>query len=94
MLLFGIPDRKDEMGSGAYDENGVIQKAVREIKERFGDDVVVITDLCLCEYTQPRPLRPQLRDGDVDNDETLKLLARGRNCPGGRPGRTSSLRPI
>jgi porphobilinogen synthase len=74
VLLFGIPDRKDERGSGAYDENGIIQKAVREIKKRFGGDVVVITDLCLCEYTSHGHCG-HIKDGNVDNDETLKLLA-------------------
>jgi porphobilinogen synthase len=74
VLLFGIPGRKDETGSGAYDENGIIQKALREIRKRFGDEVLVITDLCLCEYTSHGHCGP-VRGGDVDNDETLKILA-------------------
>jgi porphobilinogen synthase len=75
VLLFGIPAEKDEVGSGAYDDAGIIQKATREIKKRFADDVLVVTDLCLCEYTSHGHCGA-LRDGEVDNDETLKLLAR------------------
>jgi porphobilinogen synthase len=75
VLLFGIPAEKDEVGSGAYDENGIIQKATREIKKRFADDVLVVADLCLCEYTSHGHCGV-VRDGEVDNDETLKLLAR------------------
>ena len=51
ILLFGIPEKKDETGSGAVDKNGIIPKAVRAIKKRFGDDMLVITDVCMCEYT-------------------------------------------
>ena len=75
VLLFGIPAKKDEFGSGAYDENGIIQKATAEIKKRFADDVLVVTDLCLCEYTSHGHCGA-VRGGEVDNDETLKLLAR------------------
>ena len=75
VLLFGIPAKKDEFGSGAYDENGIIQKATAEIKKRFADDVLVVTDLCLCEYTIHGHCGA-VRGGEVDNDETLKLLAR------------------
>lgn len=75
VLLFGIPEKKDEIGSGAFDENGIVQKAVREIKKRFGSEILVITDLCLCEYTSHGHCGI-IRDGDVDNDETLKILAR------------------
>lgn len=75
VLLFGIPEKKDPVGSGAYDEQGIVQKAVRAIKQRFGRDILVITDLCLCEYTSHGHCGVII-DGDVDNDETLKLLAR------------------
>ncbi len=75
VLLFGIPATKDEVGSGAYDEAGIIQKATAEIKKRFADDVLVVADLCLCEYTSHGHCGA-IRDGEVDNDETLKLLAR------------------
>ncbi len=75
VLLFGIPEKKDEVGSGAYAENGIVQKAVRVIKKLFGNDIMVITDVCLCEYTNHGHCGV-IKDGDVDNDETLKLLAR------------------
>ncbi len=75
VLLFGVPEKKDETGSGAWDEKGIIQKATREIKKRFGDAVLVVTDLCLCEYTSHGHCGV-LKDGEVDNDETLKVLAR------------------
>lgn len=75
VLLFGIPEKKDEIGSGAYAENGIVQKAVRIIKKLFGNDIMVITDVCMCEYTSHGHCGV-IKDGDVDNDETLKLLAR------------------
>lgn len=75
ILLFGIPENKDEVGSGAYSETGIIQKAVRAVKKRFGNDIMVITDVCMCEYTSHGHCGI-IRGGDVDNDETLKLLAR------------------
>lgn len=75
ILLFGIPAKKDEAGSGAYDKNGIVPRAVREIKKRFGDDLLVITDVCMCEYTSHGHCGIVKR-GAVDNDETLKLLAR------------------
>jgi porphobilinogen synthase len=75
VLLFGIPDVKDEVGSGAYAEDGVVQQAIRAIKKRFADDIIVIADLCLCEYTSHGHCGA-IKNGDVDNDETLALLAR------------------
>ena len=74
ILLFGIPERKDEMGTEGYDENGIIQKAIREIKKKV-EDIIVITDVCMCEYTSHGHCGI-IRDGDVDNDETLQYLAR------------------
>jgi len=75
-ILFGIPKTKDEQGSSAYDENGVIQRAVREMKDEVGDELVVITDVCLCEYTSHGHCGVLRSDGTVDNDATLELLAR------------------
>ncbi|OPX93939.1 MAG: Delta-aminolevulinic acid dehydratase [Syntrophorhabdus sp. PtaB.Bin006] len=75
ILLFGVPEKKDEVGSGAYDENGIVQKATRVIKKLFGDDILVITDVCMCEYTSHGHCGI-IKDGEVDNDETLELLAR------------------
>lgn len=75
ILIFGIPDKKDDLGTGAYDKNGIVPRAVRAIKGRFGDDVMVITDVCMCEYTSHGHCGI-VKDGYVDNDESLKLLAR------------------
>ncbi len=75
ILVFGIPEKKDDTGSGAYDKDGVVQRAVRAIKTRFGDDILVITDVCMCEYTSHGHCGI-VKDGYVDNDETLKLLAK------------------
>ena len=75
ILLFGVPAQKDELGSGAYDKNGITQRAVRAIKKRFGDDILVITDVCMCEYTSHGHCGI-VKGGIVDNDETLKLLSR------------------
>lgn len=73
VLLFGIPETKDEAASLAYDDRGVVQQAVRLLKERF-PDLVVITDVCLCEYMSHGHCGV-VRDGRIDNDETLPLLA-------------------
>src|SRR4029079_15985856 len=73
-LLFGIPATKDEVGSEAYDDEGVIQMAVRALKEAH-PEVVVITDVCLCEYTSHGHCGI-VRDGEVDNDITVELLAK------------------
>lgn len=74
ILLFGIPETKDEKGSSSYADNGVIQNAVRMIKEKF-DDLIVITDLCMCEYTSHGHCGI-LHDKEVANDETLEVLAK------------------
>jgi porphobilinogen synthase len=74
LLLFGIPSAKDESGSGAYDHEGVVQMAVRALKEAH-PDLTVITDVCLCEYTSHGHCG-FVRDGEVDNDITVELLAK------------------
>jgi len=74
VLLFGIPEKKDEVGSGAYAEDGVIQQAVRTLKEQL-PELVVITDVCLCEYTSHGHCGV-IRNGTVANDESLELIAR------------------
>jgi porphobilinogen synthase len=72
VILFGIPDEKDEEGSGAWDDDGVVQRALRELQ---GRDLVLITDVCLCEYTSHGHCG--VLDGEhVDNDATLELLVR------------------
>ena len=75
VLLFGLPASKDEEGSGAWDDEGVIQLATRAIKAEH-PDLLVITDLCLCEYTSHGHCGVLRADGVVDNDATLELLAR------------------
>jgi len=74
VLLFGIPDAKDAKGSSAWDDKGPVQEAVRALKSEC-PALVVITDVCLCEYTDHGHCGV-IKDGDVDNDATLELLAR------------------
>jgi porphobilinogen synthase len=74
LLLFGIPEEKDEQGSGAWDDDGIVQRALRAVRER-APQLVLITDVCLCEYTSHGHCG--VLDGEeVANDETLELLAR------------------
>jgi len=75
VLLFGVPADKDPQGSGAYDDEGVVQLAVRALKEAH-PDLVVITDVCLCSYTSHGHCGVLADDGEVDNDVTLELLAK------------------
>jgi porphobilinogen synthase len=72
VILFGIPREKDPLGSSAYDDNGIIQKAIRAFKENT--NLYIITDVCLCEYTDHGHCGI-IKDGYVDNDETLKYIA-------------------
>jgi len=74
VILFGIPDEKDDEGSGAWDDDGVIQRALRELRPRY-PELVLLTDVCLCEYTSHGHCGVVV-DGGVDNDATLDLLAR------------------
>lgn len=74
VLLFGIPDHKDEVGSGAYEENGIVQRAIRLIKEH-APQLLVIADVCLCEYTSHGHCG-LVKEGIILNDETLPLLAK------------------
>ena len=74
IILFGIPNEKDEVGSGAYADDGIIQKATRAIKARF-PEMIVVTDVCLCEYTSHGHCGV-VEDGYVHNDKTLELLAK------------------
>src|SRR5437016_8528112 len=73
ILLFGIPSEKDDVGSDAYDENGIVQKALRAIRENVRK-LLLITDVCLCEYTAHGHCGV-IKHNDVQNDPTLKLLA-------------------
>jgi porphobilinogen synthase len=73
VLLFGLPDDKDAVGSGAYDEDGIVQQAIRALRAAL-PGLVIITDVCLCEYTSHGHCGV-VRDAEVDNDATLELLA-------------------
>ena len=73
VLLFGIPEKKDETASGAFAKDGIVQRAVRRIKEKC-PDILVVTDVCLCEYTSHGHCG-MIEKGDVDNDTTLEVLA-------------------
>lgn len=75
LILFGIPSYKDAVGSSAYARDGVIQKAVGEIRDAVGDELVIITDLCLCEYTDHGHCGI-VRNGKVLNDETLEIYGK------------------
>jgi porphobilinogen synthase len=74
IILFGLPDIKDEVGSRSWADDGVVQRAISTIKERV-PDIVVITDVCFCEYTDHGHCGV-IKNGQVDNDATLELLAR------------------
>ena len=75
IILFGLPETKDEEASGAYDENGIVQKAIRAIKRHL-PDLLVITDVCNCEYTSHGHCG-KVVNGEIDNDATLEWLALG-----------------
>lgn len=75
IILFGIPDHKDECGSEAYNENGIIQRAIRHIKD-IAPDLCVIADVCMCEYTSHGHCGILQENGYVDNDQTLEYLAK------------------
>ena len=74
VILFGLPETKDEMATGAYDENGIVQRAIRAIRKEV-PGLLVITDVCNCEYTSHGHCG-YIKDGDVDNDTTLQWLAK------------------
>ena len=74
VILFGLPEHKDPVGSEAYDDGAVVQQAIRAIKQKL-PDLLVITDVCLCEYTDHGHCGV-IKNGDVDNDSTLELLVK------------------
>jgi porphobilinogen synthase len=80
VLLFGVPDHKDELGSGAYAEDGIVQRAIRAIKAtKASESLVIIADVCLCEYTSHGHCGVVARDGEhytVENDSSVALLAK------------------
>ena len=75
VILFGIPETKDERGSGAWDPDGIVQVALRELRDAFGDSIVLMSDLCLDEYTSHGHCGLLTPAGEVDNDATLELYA-------------------
>jgi porphobilinogen synthase len=74
VILFGIPEEKDEQATGAWEDDGIVQRALRELRPRF-PELVLMTDVCLCEYTSHGHCGV-IVDGDVHNDQSLELLAR------------------
>jgi porphobilinogen synthase len=74
VILFGIPERKDDEGSGAYAGDGIVQQALRSLRERY-PDLVLVTDVCLCEYTSHGHCGV-IEDGEVANDASIELIAR------------------
>lgn len=75
IILFGIPEKKDPLGTAAFDKNAPVQRAVRALKKEYGNDLVVITDICMCEYTDHGHCGV-VENGEVKNDATLELLGR------------------
>ena len=73
VILFGVPEHKDERGSGAWAPDGIVQVALRELRDQFGDSIVLMADLCLDEYTSHGHCGLLTDDGEVDNDATLEL---------------------
>src|SRR3954451_2569749 len=76
VILFGVPSAKDAEGSGAWDDEGIVQHALRDLRGDVGDELVLMADLCLDEYTDHGHCGVLTADGDVDNDATIELYAR------------------
>ena len=74
IMVFGIPTQKDDAGSAAFDENGIVQKAIAEIKKNYGDKMVIMADVCLCQYTSTGHCGI-IKDNKVDNDTSLATLS-------------------
>lgn len=75
LILFGVPNEKDSFGKEAYNDNGIVQRAIRKIKENH-DDMYIITDICMCQYTDHGHCGILTKDGNVINDETLIYLSK------------------
>ena len=75
IMLFGVPSKKDETGSSAFDENGIVQKAISQIRENFGDKIVIMADVCLCQFTSTGHCGI-IHDNKVDNDISLDTLSK------------------
>jgi porphobilinogen synthase len=76
VILFGVPAKKDEVGSGAFDPNGIVQVALKQLQEDVGDRMVLMADLCVDEYTSHGHCGVLDKNGDVDNDKTLEIYCR------------------
>ena len=76
VILFGVPQRKDATGSGAWDPDGIVQLALQDLRDEVGDEIVLMADLCLDEYTDHGHCGIVRADGTVDNDATVELYAR------------------
>jgi porphobilinogen synthase len=74
IMLFGIPSQKDEIGSSAFDDNGIVQKAISQIKENFEDKILIMADVCLCQFTSTGHCGI-IKGNKIDNDTSLKTLA-------------------
>jgi porphobilinogen synthase len=75
IMLFGIPTKKDEAGSSAFDDNGIVQKAISQIREKFGDKIVIMADVCLCQFTSTGHCGI-IQGNKIDNDTSLDTLAK------------------
>jgi len=75
IMLFGIPSSKDDVGSTAFDENGIVQKAITQIRKNFGDKIAIMADVCLCQYTKSGHCG-LIKDNKIDNDSSIETLAK------------------
>ncbi|MBE44524.1 MAG: porphobilinogen synthase [Thaumarchaeota archaeon] len=75
VILFGIPNKKDDLGTSAFDDHGIVQKAISLIRKEIGDDVAIVTDICLCQYTTNGHCG-LVNNGTIDNDRSIETLAK------------------
>ena len=75
VMLFGLPSSKDDAGSGAFDENGIVQKAISQIRKNFGESVAIMADVCLCQYTSTGHCG-LVKDNKIDNDSSIETLTK------------------
>jgi porphobilinogen synthase len=75
IMLFGIPSSKDDVGSAAFEENGIVQKAITQIRKNFGDKIAIMADVCLCQYTKSGHCG-LIKDNKIDNDSSIETLAK------------------
>lgn len=75
VIVFGMPSKKDDLGTSAFDDNGIVQRAVSLIRKEMGDDIAIVTDVCLCQYTTKGHCG-LVNDGTIDNDRSIETLAK------------------